>query len=175
MGEPELDRNVERSVLPRDLDALERALLALTCEAAPSGLRRRVIGGLRAERRREEARARWSFAALAGAAAALWINLAILSSLRTAIPEVSAAAGPSVAAIAQEIHWLLPEIGEGEAVRHAVIYRGGPRPGPCALPRGAGLRARLSPASLRSTNLRLLEGSPSPKEATPWDTLFSGS
>jgi hypothetical protein len=171
MGEPELDRDA----LPRDLDALERALLTRTREAAPSGLRRRVLLGLRSERRREEARARWSFAALAAAVAALWINLAILSSLRTAIPEVSAATGPSVAAIAREIHRLLPEIGEGEAVRHAVIYRGGPRPGPCVLPRGAGLRATLSPATLRPRNPGTLGGSPSPKEMTPWDTLFSGS
>ncbi len=122
--------------LPGDLDALEETLLSRCRSASPVALRARVLAGLRSERRREEARARWSFAALVAAVAAIWINVTAISSLRSALSEARSVPEPSVAALAEDIRRVLPQIGEGEAVRYAVIHGARPRPGPCALPPG---------------------------------------
>jgi hypothetical protein len=126
--------------LPPDLHALERALADRPRPGPSADLRDRVLAAIRAERpgpRADRPRTGFArFAAATAAAALLAINLSASVANDTDWHLRRPAGGPDVAAVADRLRELAPDVTEREALRQALLLRAGsgltPAPAPTA-------------------------------------------
>ena len=116
---------MEEYELPPELEQLQQDLAACWRPGPPADLRQRVIGGIRAELRRDRSRARWAFAAAMAAAALVWINLSLSATRATDYHLQFGSKRPPVEAAAEQIQQLLPEIPRREALRQAALLQAG--------------------------------------------------
>ncbi len=109
--------------LPDELARLEADLTARARLEPPGELRERALTAVRAELRADELRSWWSFGAVASAAALLCLNLS-LSALSPPIDGHQLVdARQSIAARAQLIRELLPEVSEAEARQPSLVHQ----------------------------------------------------
>ena len=116
---------MENHDLPPDLQELERDLAGRPRPVPPAALRQRVIGGVRAELRRNGSRNGWTFAAGLAAAVVVWVNLSLSATLATGFGSKRGGTGPPVEKVAEQIQQLLPELSDEEARRQAVLLQAG--------------------------------------------------
>lgn len=118
--------------LPEDLARLEEELLAREPARPAPELRGKVLGAVRRELGRESSRRLvrggfWSFAAATAAAALLWVNFSMSVALNTDWGFAARGGNGEVGKTAERIRGLLPEMSEGDALRHALLLRAGSR------------------------------------------------
>lgn len=116
---------MENEQLPPELEQLERDLADRPRLDPPAELRQRVIGGVRAELRRDGPRNGWAFAAAVAAVVLVWLNLSLSATLATDCGPPPHTPAREVGKVAEQIQKLLPELSQREALRQAVLLQAG--------------------------------------------------
>ncbi len=109
--------------LPAELEAIERELAARLPGGPADELRGRVLGGVRAELRRQQRQAAWSYAAALVAIVIVWINLSMSATRATDYHLRSGVEHESVAAAAGQIRRLVPDMSRRESLRRAPLLQ----------------------------------------------------
>jgi hypothetical protein len=110
--------------LPPDLAALERELAALG-QPGPPALRPRVLAAVGRELRRDGRRPAWRFAAATAAAVLLWVNLSMSVANNTDWRLAPATEPGQIAATADRLRELAPDLPDAELRRQALLARAG--------------------------------------------------
>lgn len=116
---------MDDSMLPPELEQLERDLIGRPRPVAPADLQRRVINVVRDELGKERIRAWWGFAAAMAASILLWLNLSLSATSATDYQLRVGVEQRPVQVLAEQIRQLVPEISEREVLRHALLLQAG--------------------------------------------------
>ena len=124
--------------LTPELERLERDL-AVRPRLEPSAeWQQWLMHSVRSELRRAQSNTRWAFALAVAATVLVWLNLSLSATQATDCGFAPIELKESIAAVAQEIRQLLPELSAEEAMRQAILLRAGSSILPCPrLPAGA--------------------------------------
>jgi hypothetical protein len=118
--------------LPPGLHALQDELLARNPAQPSPLLRGRLLSAVRRELGRESSRRMvrggfWSFAAATAAAALLWANFSMSAVNSTDWSFAAHGDSAKIRETAERIRGLLPEMSDGDALRHALLLHAGSR------------------------------------------------
>ena len=121
----------ENYLLPPELERLEQQLAARPRWEPSNQLKEQFLHGLRAESRRGQARARRAFAVSVAASVLVWLNFSLSATQATDYGLQLDGRRQSAQRVAEEIRRLLPEVPPREAIRQAILLRGGAGAVPC--------------------------------------------
>jgi hypothetical protein len=122
---------MENFPLPPELQRLERHLTARERPQPSYQAKQRLLCSVRAERRRSQARGRWTFAVAMAATVLVWLNLSLCATKATDCGLGLVGPHQPVENGAEQIHQLLPDLPPREAARQAVLLRAGSGVIPC--------------------------------------------
>jgi len=110
--------------LPPELHEIERLLAARERQQPLPEMKQRLLCSVRAELGRSQVRSRWAFAVAVAASVLVWLNLSLCATQATDCGLGLGGPRQPVEDAAKQIHQLVPDLPQREALRQAVLLRG---------------------------------------------------